>query len=260
MTSASGVAKSRSFSETQYTFTRHIRDPENQPAPAGIEDRRMEIYRGLLYRNVESFIANSYPVLRRITPDAQWHDLIRDYFKNHRARTPLFPRMPQEFLQYLEQERGEREGDFPFLKELAHYEWVELGLALDSREIDMTGIDAEGDLLDGSPQLNPLIWPLSYRFPVHRISPDYLPDAAPEQPTYLIVYRDRDDRIGFMEMNPVAARLMELLQAESGDSGRTLLVKIAGELKHPNPDVVINGGKVILQDMRVRDILLGIKV
>jgi len=56
------------FTDIQYEFTRHIRDPENQPAPADIEDRRMEIYRDLLYRNVESFMANSYPVLRKITP------------------------------------------------------------------------------------------------------------------------------------------------------------------------------------------------
>ena len=260
MTSVYGADKAPAFTETQYAFTRHIRDPENRPAPAGIEDRRMAIYRGLLYRNVESFIANAYPVLRRISSDDQWHAMMRDYFKNHRARTPLFPRMPQEFLQYLENERGEREDDFPFLKELAHYEWVELGLALDAREIDMSGIDADGDLLDGVPVLNPLVWPLSYRFPVHRISPDYLPGAAPAQPTYLIVYRDRADRIGFMEMNPVAARLVQLLQADSGERGRALLEKIVVELKHPFPDAVINGGRAMLEEMRDRDILLGIKI
>lgn len=259
MTLSSGADKPRSFTAVQRSFTRHIRDPENQPAPAGIEDRRMEIYRGLLYRNVESFIANSYPVLRKITPDKLWHKLIRDYFKNHRARTPLFPKMPREFLQYLENERGEREGDFPFLRELAHYEWVELGLALDAREIVMAGINGDGDLLAGVPQLNPLAWPLCYRFPVHRISPDYLPDTAPDQPTYLMVYRDRRDKVGFMEMNPVAARLVELIQADTGESGRELLEKIAGELNHPQPEVVSSGGRAILEDMRNRDIILGTK-
>lgn len=257
MTLSSNADKPRSFSEIQYDFTGHIRDPENQPAPADIEDRRMEIYRGLLYRNVESFIAKSYPVLRKITPDERWHGMIRHYFKNHQAHTPLFPKMPQEFLRYLENERGEQPGDFPFLKELAHYEWVELGLALDSRDIDMEGIDVKGDLLEGVPQLNPLVWPLCYRFPVHRIGPEYLPEAAPEQPTYLMVYRDNNDKVGFMEMNPVAARLVELLQAKTGASGKELLANIAGELNHPDPDVVINGGKAIMEEMRNRDIILG---
>ena len=86
------------FQEIQYGFTRHMRDPENHPGPPDIEDRRMEIYRGLLYRNVEGFIANSFPVLRKITSDDRWHAMIRDYFKRHQAHTPLFPKMPQEFL------------------------------------------------------------------------------------------------------------------------------------------------------------------
>ena len=38
---------------TQYALTAHIRDPENQPAPAGIEDRRMGIYRDLIFCNVD---------------------------------------------------------------------------------------------------------------------------------------------------------------------------------------------------------------
>ncbi len=115
-----------SFTDIQYAFARHIRDPENQPAPADVEDRRMGIYRDLFYRNVESFLANSFPVLRKIIPDEQWHDMIRDYFSRHRARTPLFPKMPTEFLQYLEHERSGHSDDYPFLLELEHYEWLEV--------------------------------------------------------------------------------------------------------------------------------------
>ncbi len=145
-----------SFTDLQYAFTRHIRDPQHAPAPEGIEDRRMAIYRDLLYRNVESFMANSFPVLRKIMADAAWHALIRDYFHTHQARTPLFPKMPYEFLQYLESGRGALAGDFPFLYELAHYEWVELALAMDMRDIDMTHVDPHGDLLAGIPVLSEL--------------------------------------------------------------------------------------------------------
>ena len=103
-----------SFIEVQKAFTRHIRDPEHNPAPDDIEDRRMAIYRRLLYRNVESFLSSCYPVIRKITPDDGWHALIQDYFKYHRARTPLFPRMPKEFLLYLQEERRDHPEDFPW--------------------------------------------------------------------------------------------------------------------------------------------------
>lgn len=248
--------KPESFKDIQYRFTQHMRDPDHAPAPEDVEDRRVEIYRGLLYRNVEGFMANSFPVLRKITPDEDWHRMLRDYFKNHLARTPLFPKMPQEFLQYLEHERDNSE-DPPYLFELAHYEYAETAVAIDNRELSWKNIDESGDLLENVPVLSPLAWPLSYRYPVHRISKDYLPQEVPAQPTYIVVYRDRDDKVGFAELNPVSARLLELIQQDKDITGRTLLETIAKELNHPDPEVVINGGLEIMQDLLAKDILLG---
>ena len=249
-------SKQPDFREIQYQFTRHIRDPEATPAPEGIEDRRMQIYRDLLFNNVEGFIANGFPVLRKILPDEQWQAMIRDYFKNHQARTPLFPKMTQEFLQYLDTERDDA-NDYPFIKELAHYEWLELAIAIDTREIPEEGIDPQGDLLKGAPFLSPLAWPFVYQYPVHRISPDFLPEQAPDQPSYLVVYRDRQDEVGFLELNPVSARLLECLQADSTRSGEDILLDIAAQIQHPDPGVVVSGGRAILEAMREKHIILG---
>ena len=243
----------------QYAFTRHMRDPENNPAPEGIEDRRIGVYRELVYNNIEGFIANSFPVLRKITPDDRWHEMLRDYVCNHQAHTPLFPRMPLEFIQYLKDERHRHPQDPDFLLELATYEWAEIAISLDTREIEMDGIDVEGDLLTGVPVLNPLIMPQTYQYPVHQISPDYLPDAPPEDPTYLLVYRRKDDEVGFLELNTVSARLIECMQANNNKTGLQLLEGIAQELKHPDPQVVINGGHEIMRDMHGKDILLGVR-
>lgn len=256
----SSQTRSESLADIQYAFARHIRDPENQPAPADVEDRRMEIYRSLFYRNVESFLANSFPVLRKIIPDEQWHDMIRDYFSRHQARTPLFTKMPTEFLQYLEHERSGHSDDYPFLLELAHYEWLEVELSLDNRDISEVGIATDTDLLAGIPVLSALIRPMTYQFPVHNISPDYLPESAAEKPTYLVVFRNRNDEIGFLELNSVAARMLELLQQQSERTGEELLQQIAEELQHPDPAAVIKGGLEIMQGMHEKDIILGTKI
>ena len=244
------------FIRIQYEFTRHVRDPENHPAPCDIEDRRMRIYRELVYNNVESFIANNFPVLRKITRDERWHAMVRHYFSSHQAHTPLFPKMPQEFLRHLESERQDLD-DPPFILELAHYEWVESALTLDVREIDMTDVDPEGDLLAGIPVMSPLAWPLAYQYPVHRIGPNYQPKKAPAEPTYLVIYRKRDDEVGFMELNPVTARLLENIQKDRRHSGRELLQRIAAELRHPDPETVVDGGLEIMRKLRARDVLLG---
>lgn len=258
MISLSNKNKGESFREIQHVFTQHMRDPENNPAPEGVEDRRIGIYRELVYDNIEGFIANSFPVLRKITPDDRWHEMLRDYICNHQSHTPLFPRMPLEFIQYLEDERHGHPEDPDFMLELAAYEWAELAISLDTREIEMDGVDVEGDLLAGVPVLNPLIMPQTYQYPVHQISPDYLPDSPPELPTYLLVYRRRDDEVGFLELNTVSARLIECIQGNDGKTGLQLLERIAEELKHPDPQVVINGGREIMHDMHDKDILLGV--
>lgn len=257
MTSLSNNNKAKSFKDVQNVFTQHMRDPENNPAPEGVEDRRIGVYRELVYNNIESFIGNSFPVLRKITADEQWHEMLRDYVNRHKAHTPLFPKMPQEFLQYLEHERGEHPEDLPYLLELAHYEWIEIALSLDTREIDLSSIDQKGDLLEGVPILNPISIALAYTWPVHEISPTCLPDRPPNEKTYIIVYRKQDDEVGFIVLNPVSAKLIEYLQADDKQTGLEILTKIADELNHPNPDVVIQGGLEIMQGFLDKDILLG---
>lgn len=244
------------FYQVQQTFTQHMRDPDNNPAPEGIEERRLAIYRRLLFNNISSFMANSFPVVRKILDDITWKKLIRDYFSHHQAHTPLFPKMPQEFVQYLQTERNEPE-DLPFLTELAHYEWMGMSLKFDGREIKFDGIDRDGNLMAGVPCLNPLTAIMSYQFPVHNIDPEHIPDTAPDQPTFLVVYRDEHDEIGYLELNPVSARLLDLVLQNESRSGLELLQQIAEELQHPNPDVVIQGGLQIMQQMNAAGILLG---
>lgn len=244
------------FRALQFEFTAHIRDPENNPAPKGIEDRRLGIYRDLLYRNIEGFIANSFPVLRSIIADEQWHRMVRRYFAEHRARTPLFPKLPQEFLHYLADERTPDYG-LPFMQELAHYEWLELEASLDKREIDDSSVDKNSNCLTGVPVLNPIARAHSYQYPVHRISPSYQPTEVGDEPTYLVVYRDRRDTVGFMQLNPITARLIDLIAQGSDRPGRSLLNQIAEELAHPDPEVVVAGGAEIMHELCRRDVLLG---
>lgn len=219
----------------------------------------MAIYRDLFYNNVEGFLCSGFPVLRELMDDESWHAMVRDFFASHYCHTPLFMEISREFLTYLEQERGEHENDFPFLRELAHYEWVELALSI--AENEPVHIDApDGDLLDGIPVVSSLAWPLSYRYPVHRISDSFRPQEAAEQPVYLMVYRDCHDDVHFIELNAISARLFSLLQEDDSLTGRRALEQIASELNHPNPDIVIEGGRDILEAWRERDIVLGANV
>lgn len=245
------------FKKHQYEFTAHIRDPDKNPLPGGIEPRRMKIYSDLLYNNIESFIRSGFPVIRAIYNDENWHKMIRDFFSRHQCKTPYFLEISQEFIDYLQNQREPQAEDPAGLVELAHYEWVELALHVADEETCMEGINANGDLLDGRPVLSPLAWPLVYNYPVHKMSPDYLPDEAPEQATCLLVYRNRVDEVKFLELNPVTARLLSLLKENKHDSGLDAIEQIVREINHPDPDLVRRGGRQALEEMQRYGIILG---
>ena len=243
-----------SFQQTQYQFTRHLRDPRHYPAPTEIEDRRMGIYRDLIYNNIEGFISGAFPILRSITADDAWHGMVREFLASHQCQTPYFLEISQEFLNYLMQERGSRVGDLPFMLELAHYEWVELALDV-ATEVVPPSNDSGLSVLDGCPDISPLVWCLSYRFPVHQIGPAYQPVELPPEASFLVVYRNRADEVKFLEANAVTVRLLQLLQQEAGLTGRAALQRVAEELQHPNPVALEQDGKQLLDNLLSQEII-----
>lgn len=247
------------FKQHQYAFTAHIRDPENNSIPAGIEDRRMGIYRELLYNNIEGFIASGFPVLREIYSDENWHRMVRDFFARHQSKTPYFLEISNEFISYLKNERTPQAEDPAGLLELAHYEWVELALHVSDEHIDLGNVDTNGDLVENIPVFSPLAWPLVYQFPVHLMGPDHLPESAPEQPTYLVVYRNRTDEVKFLAINPVTAKLINLLSEDDNLSGGQAIATITREMNHPDPAVVQQGGLEALQQLQQHGIILGVR-
>jgi len=254
---AAAEDRSGRLKKLQMAFAAHIRDPDNQAAPGGIEARRMNIYRDLFFNNVCSLLSSNFPVLRSLHDEAGWRALVRDFYSEHRCRTPLFTEVSREFLRYLQDGRKNHVGDPEYLLELAHYEWVELALSLDERNPSELAADRNGDLLSGTPVLSPLAWPLAYRYPVHLIGPGYRPAAPPAEPTHLLVYRNFDDRVKFMKLNTVSRMLLDMMRDDPTSSGLELLRKVASAIGHGNPERVIANGANLLQEWRLRNVVLG---
>ena len=252
------VDKRPDFQRKQYALAAHIRDPENSPAPEGVEDRRIAIYRELFFNNLRELLSSTFPVLKKLHSDEKWRQMIRDFMVSHRAQTPYFLQIPKEFLEFLQSDYNASDDDFPFLLELAHYEWAELALTVSEEKNDIHQVDPNGDLITGVPVKSRLAWPLVYQFPVHRISTDFLPSEAPAQPTFLVVYRRANYELGFMELNPVTARLLEMIVENTTKSGRELLADLAEEISYPDPNALLDHGASALNEMHRAEIILGI--
>ena len=245
------------FSDRQLEFAAHLRDPEQHAAPTDVEDRRMRVYRDLFFNNISGFMANGFEVLRSCMNDDAWRALMRDFYRDHASRTPLFTQLYSEFVTYLNEEREPQAGDPPFLTELAHYEWVGLDLLLAPDSQPGAGSDPDSDLLDGRPVLSPLTHGLSYNFPVNEINTGNQPTVPLETPVYLLAYRNADDRVKFVKLNIVSARLFALIDTRPELSGRDALNLIVDEMQHPKPETVIEGGHAILNKWRELGVVLG---
>lgn len=245
------------FQRQQLAFTAHIRNPDKEPLPAGIPARRMGIYSELMFNNINEQLSGNFPVLRSITGDEHWLAMMRDFMARHRSTTPLFTEIGLEFIAYLQDERAAHPRDWPFMLELAHYEYAELAVAISTADRGLADYDPNGDLLAGRPLVAPTAWNLSYRWPVHMIGPEYLPDEAPAEPTHLVVYRDRQDQVHFLQINAVTQRLLVLLKEDPSATGLDVVKRIGEELSHPDPAALQTAGLALLEDLRQRNVILG---
>jgi hypothetical protein len=245
-----------SLHDQQDQLAQHIRDPA-KPPPPGIEDRRLAIYRDLFINSLEGLLAGNFPVIRKLLDGDAWTTLVRDFYREFHCSTPLFPELPREFIQYLQLRAGTGRGDPPWLPELAHYEWVELALDLSEARLDEVGHDAGGDLLEGVPVPSPLAWPLAYAWPVHRLSPSWLPELAPEAATFLLVQRGPNYKVRFSEISALTFRLLQRMDESPNLTGREQLLALAAEASAPDPQAFVANGHGMLEQLRTSGVLLG---
>lgn len=232
-----------------------IRDPERAPVPAGIEPRRLKIYANLFFNNVSSMLGSTFPVIRAVLGDDGWRVLVRDFLREHAARTPVFTELARELLRYLDDRADAGHDDPPWLRELAHYEWVELALQLSDERATDEPCDTDGDLRRGIPVLSRLAWPLAYEWPVHRIAPGALP-LAPSQ-TFMLLHRDTAGTVRFHALGPIAFHLLHRLAEGNASTGEALLRQLAAEVQASDVEPFVDEGIALLDAYRRDGIVLG---
>lgn len=253
----SGGSNLPGFRSVQLDFAAHIRNPEQHPRPADVPAARMQVYLDLFYNNIEGFLSGAFPVAKRVLGDRRWHQLARRFVHEHPSDSPYFLDISQEFLTFLDQSAPAEAPEY--LLELCHYEWVELSLKVDERELPSSGVLPTADLRHGYLVLNPLHWLLSYRYPVQRITPTFVPESAPPQPTRLLVYRDSSDRVRFRELSVLAFALLQPLSENAAleITGEALLEQVLVAAGSAVNAERLAQGLALLEELRDCEALLG---
>ena len=240
--------------EQQFALAQHVRDPERNAPPPGIDERRLAIYRDLFFNSIDGLLAGNFPVIRQTLDDARWRSLVREFYAGYRCTTPMFTEIGREFLRF--PELRDEDPQAPWLHELAHYEWVELALQIAEDALPVHV--AAGDLLEGEPVVSPHAWALAYRWPVQQVGPGFQPTSPPEAPTLLLVRRDAAGDVHFSALSPLVYRLLALLGEGTHASGREALRDLAVEAGASDVEAFTQDGAAMLERLRGERVLLGV--
>ncbi|MDO9214718.1 MAG: putative DNA-binding domain-containing protein [Methylococcales bacterium] len=242
------------FQAVQRQFLAFMRNPV-QAVPVGFAPQGVAIYVDLLYNKFNESLELCFPVTQQLLGVTAWQLLVKAFIAQHSCLSPYYRQIPDEFIAYLQAEPLNDDAPL-YLLELAHFEWIELALAIADTE-PVTAFDSVvNDWLNCRPVFAPVLQLLHYAYPVQRINQAYQPTTPPEQTTAILGFRDRDDVVQFIELNPPTARLVDILQ--TGDyTVQTAIQQIASELQHPEPSVLFSFGVATVTDLMQQGAILG---
>ena len=230
----------------QREFAQHLRAPRRHAPPSGLARRRLRVYAELVYHNMESTLAACFPVARQMLGARRWPRLVRRFVAAHRCATPLFRRIPEEFLHFLQSSAVAGLRLPGYLPSLAHYEWIELALA--QAEVEEVALP-QGDPLREVPVLAPALVLLSYPYAVQRIAPDCRPRRPASAPVQLLLFRDAAGVVRFVELNPLSLQLLQLLQ-DGQATGVRQLERLATLQPQLPREQVLHHGQALLGELQ----------
>ena len=252
-------SNSDDFKQVQLQFAAYIRDPGSTPPPAGLEARRLKIYRELFFNNVKGFLDTAFPVLKTLYSDSNWTALARQFFRQYACHSPYFLHIAEQFVAFLQ--------DYPptdtgpaFLTELAHYEWAELYIAtlvpsqpqplLEAGQL--TGAQLESIRL----RLSELAMLCAYQWPVQQICVDFQP-TVPGQPVFFLLYRNADHQVKFVQLNQATLLLLNHLAEQPGLTFPALITAISAQLPGLTEQQLQQGALPLLQDLAGKGAICG---
>ncbi|HEY9041045.1 MAG TPA: putative DNA-binding domain-containing protein [Rheinheimera sp.] len=240
------------FQQVQQAFVAAVRNPELS-VPADIDERRMAVYRELLFNNVQSFVASAFPVLQSLYRPTAWQALVRQFFMQYSCSSPYFLHIAEHFLHYLQQEYALSGDDPVFMLELAHYEWAELYLAT---KICASQQPVPADQVASvALQLSDLALVLAYPFAVHQISIDFQPVSAGDVQCYLL-YRDGEDDVKFVLINQLTAALLQQLYQAPGATLEQLVQQLQPLLPQFDRQQLWQGAVSVMQSFAAKGVLM----
>jgi len=192
------------MSVKQQDFSDYLRTAKTPLSAKGTE----KIYHCLLRANLQELLANIYPRLIEQLGEEKWQFLLDQFLRCHKASTPYFHQVPDEFLSFLWHNKA-LYGQWPWLWALAHFEWMELVATVADESLPEP--DSQGM------RCSPLAYYCQYEYAVYPLDKEYTPLALRTQPWQGIVYRNRAQEVRWFALDAWSALLFTIIQQQKNN-------------------------------------------
>lgn len=205
-----------------------------------IDPEGVSLYSSLIRLGQKDLMLSIYPGCARVI-GRSFEDLIYQYMETFPAEHFNFNRAASRFSVFLKEHCQRLVEKFPFLPELADYEWIELEVLehpADQRAAhEKIALSSPDDFSKQAPLVNPTLILRKYQYPIDKIV-DWLrddvrlPRRIKKAEVRLAVYRSaRTNSARFLALSPVAARLIETAAASPAAFSELVAIAV-----NENPD------------------------
>ncbi len=186
-----------------------------------IDARGVRIYAQLINIGRSDLMLSIYPGCARLL-NKKWPDTVKSYFDNCPPKNYRLNMAACGFSNYLKEYRHDHLRKFPYLSDLADYEWIELQLMEDDRQINSlphATLSQPEHFEKLAPLVNPVLTIRNYNYPVPLIV-DYLregqlPRNISPREVAVAVYRDPQTHLGrYVEITAGVMQLITEAQAK----------------------------------------------
>lgn len=192
-----------------------LKDPASAQALATDIDRRgVELYATLLQYGHQDVMQSIYPFCARVIGN-KWEDVVCDYLETYPPEHYNLNRTASRFPQYLSNSKWTAR--YPFIVELADYEWLEMELLEQNTKVAVTSsisFTKPEEFETHAPLINPVLAIRKYAYPIptlaERLQATHTKrKTVPQVRTHVVVYRHPEHYCKFLEIGETTSKVLE---------------------------------------------------
>jgi hypothetical protein len=227
-------------------------------ALAALPRERLLVYRRLIRRGLRSAIRLEIPRTAARLGDA-FDRYVARFLEEELPRSHYLRDVAFEFVRWAAPRWAADEAVPGYLSDLARHELIAFVAGGSAVPDEGEGDARDEELsLDRGVRFHRSVTLVRYDHAVHRLEAgEDARDAPAREPTALLVYRDAEHDVRYLELTPLAAAILERLLA--GAILREAVVSGCGVLGRALDGAVLEGTASVLSDLGARGALLGVR-